>query len=293
MATPQEIINYYAFSKWDYRLYNLRFWDLSMHYGLWDETTRTHRQALLNENRIAASVGRVSSGDSVIDLGCGYGSTAVWLASNIGCRVLGITLSEEQVHAAQRLARARRVQHLVSFAAMDFHKTDLADGSFDVALAIESLAHSSSKITVLKESWRILKPGGRIVLADGFFQKSKNAMTIDEQRIARTCFEGVHVPPVPERHEFEGWLENAGFVQIRWLDKTVSILPTAKRVHRLGKTLLPISRILGKLGVHAFQESHMRAFVNQYYAFRDGLGAYGMFSATKPLPRQQTQKSSK
>src|SRR5204862_1698171 len=83
MPSKREIINYYAFSKLDYRLYNGRFSDLSMHYGMWDQTTRTHREALTNENRIIADIATIRRWDHVADLGCGYGSSAVWLASHL------------------------------------------------------------------------------------------------------------------------------------------------------------------------------------------------------------------
>ncbi len=284
MPNPQEIIDYYAFSKWDYRIYNARFSNLSMHYGLWDETTHTHRQALLNENRVVAAVAGVTRSDFVVDLGCGYGSTAVWLATHIGCRVLGITLSDDQVAAARKLALKHSVDHFVAFATMDYHATKLSDATFDVAIAIESLAHSPHKKRALKEAWRILKPGGRLAVADGFFAKRKDSLTPLENQIARTCFEGVHVPPLPERLEFADWLKSSGFRRIRWCDKTSQILPTAQRVHHLGKFLLPVSKVAAHLGIRGFQTSHMRAFINQFYAFRDGLGVYGIFSAIKPRP---------
>lgn len=281
MPTPQEIIDYYDFSKLDYCLYNGSFCNLSMHYGLWDECTGSHRQALLNENRVLAGLAGIAARDRVIDLGCGYGASAVWLASKIGCPVLGVTLSQSQVDVSRKLAKRYGVDRLATFAAMDFHRLDLSDESFDVAFAIESLSHSADQLRVLKECFRILKPGGRIVVADGYFAKRKTALNVREEMLAKECFAGVHVPPLPEQQEFEAWLRVAGFSMVRCFDKTTSILPTAGRVHRLGKILLPVSRILGALGIRALQTAHMKAFINQYFAFRDGLGMYGVFCARK------------
>jgi SAM-dependent methyltransferase len=148
-------------------------------------------------------------------------------------------------------------------------------------MAIESIAHSSTKERVLAEAFRILKPRGRLVIADGFFAKHKAALTEKERQIARACFEGVHVPPLPERCEFEEWIASAGFVGVEWIEETQAILPTARLVNRLGKLLMPIAKIFSFLGFSALQPRHMRAFINQYFAFRDGLGVYGIFLGRK------------
>jgi tocopherol O-methyltransferase len=282
MPSSQEIVEYYNDSKLDYQIYNLRIDDLAMHYGLWDGTARSHRDALLNENRVIAEIGGVSEEDVVIDFGCGYGSSAVWLAQHVGCRVTGITLSQEQVDGARRLARKRRVDDLLEFLVMDFHSTDLPSGSFDVVIAIEAMAHSPTKERVLAEAYRLLKPTGRIVIADGFFRKPRAALTAVDRRIASACFEGVHVPILPERPEFERWLSDAGFRDIRWYDKTAGILPTGKRVHWLGRILMPLARLFALLGFDFLKPAHMRAFIDQYYAFRDGIGTYGIYFGRKP-----------
>jgi SAM-dependent methyltransferase len=155
------------------------------------------------------------------------------------------------------------------------------DACFDVAVAIESISHSSDKPRVLREILRILKPGGRVVIADGYFGKSKSALSDFEKSVADSCFKGVHVPPLPEKKEFEGFLKNVGFFEIEWFDKTQAILPISKRVHNLAKIILPISRILRIFGIRALSADHLRAFLNQYYAWKDGLGVYGIFRAKK------------
>ena len=280
-STEQDIIDYYFDSKLDYQLYNLRVDDLAMHYGIWDETTRTHREALLNENLVVARIAGIGAADHVVDFGCGYGSSAVWLASHIGCHVSGITLSQDQVDEATRLARERHVGHLVQFCRMDFHQTKFAPETFDIVMAIESIAHSTNKPRVLHEAYRLLKPGGRIVVADGYFLKRKAELTTKEWKIARACFAGVHVPPLAERDEFEQWLGDAGFRSIQWTEKTQAILPTARRVHWLGIILMPVAQMCRLLGFSALRPSHMRAFIYQYHAFRDGIGTYGVFCGTK------------
>jgi ubiquinone/menaquinone biosynthesis C-methylase UbiE len=281
MPTVQDIVDYYQFSKFDYQLYNGSFSNISMHFGLWDEHTRTHKQALLNENRVLADIASITKRDNVADFGCGYGISAIWLAHNRGCRVTGITVDPEQVKFAKELARKNKVQDVVTFETADYHHTVFPDSSFDVVFAIESISHSEHKDTVLREAYRVLKNGGRLVVADGFFAKNPATLTKQEAEIARKCFEGVHVPPVARKEDFEQYIRNAGFSKIAFHDKTNAILPTAKRVNRLGRMMYPLSKVLAPLGVKAMQASHMDAFINQYYAFRDGIGVYGVFHAEK------------
>src|ERR1017187_6626070 len=103
MITESEIIDYYDFSKLDYQIYNTAFSNISMHFGIWDENVKSHREALLNENKVLAGLANITAKDYVLDVGCGYGTTAIWLAKNIGCKVVGITISQKQVDEAREM----------------------------------------------------------------------------------------------------------------------------------------------------------------------------------------------
>lgn len=282
MVTNKEIVDYYDFSELDYKLYNASSSDaISMHFGMWDEHTQSHHEALLNENRVLAEMARITKDDYVIDLGCGYGTSSIWLASHIGCHVVGITLSKKQVATAKELARKSAVEDLTEFWVMDFNAPTFPNDTFDVAFAIESLCHSSDKPNLLREIYRIIKPGGRFIDADGYFKKDKNSLTPREEEIARACCEGVHVPTLPEQSEFESWLAAAGFSNIQWSDKTESILPISKTISHLAWCMLPFSKLLGWIGVRSLSTPHVRAFIDQYYAWRDGIGTYGVFYGEK------------
>jgi cyclopropane fatty-acyl-phospholipid synthase-like methyltransferase len=252
-----------------------------MHFGIWDENVKSHKQALLNENKVLAQLANITVSDCVLDVGCGYGTTSIWLAKNIGCRVVGITISQKQVDEAKEIAKKYGVENLTDFRVMDYHKMDFENGTFDKAIAIESICHSTEQPVVLKEICRILKPTGTLAIADGYFAKDTKNLTAREKEIAQTCFEGVHVPPLAEQKEFEIWLRQVGFSNVQWFDKTKYIMKISKKISDLGKLFLPISKFLGFLGMKAIGTPHVKAFIYQYYAWRDGLGVYGMFVAKK------------
>lgn len=279
--TKEEILHYYDFSKLDYQIYNTARLNISMHFGIWDENVTSHKEALLNENKVLSGLANITSTDYVLDVGCGYGTTAIWLAKNIGCKVVGITISQKQVDEAKVMAKKYGVEHLTDFKVMDFHTLDFQNGTFDTVISIESICHSSNQPVVLKEIYRVLKPTGILAIADGYFAKDTKSLTLKEEEIAQICFEGVHVPPLAEQKEFEMWLRQTGFSKVEWFDKTKYILKISKKISGLAKIFLPIAKLLGLLQIKAIGTPHVKAFIYQYYAWRDGLGVYGMFIAKK------------
>ena len=137
-------------------------------------------------NRILANAGRVSRGTRVLDSGCGIGGSAIWLARNIGAEVTGINLHRQQLAQAEELVRRGQVDSLVSFQREDFSNTRLPAESFDVVWALESMCYAEDKRSFLAESWRVLRPGGRLVVADGFLIKPQ--LTGAEQAVVdRWC----------------------------------------------------------------------------------------------------------
>ena len=98
--TEQETESYYDSEEAIYR----SFWDEdgSVHWGIFDESTGDDfLMACANLNDIMAEKGRIDSSARVLDLGCGNGTTAIWLSENHDCHVTGVDLSGVRVRNAQ------------------------------------------------------------------------------------------------------------------------------------------------------------------------------------------------
>jgi SAM-dependent methyltransferase len=91
----------------------------------------------------------------VLEVGCGWGELAEWLARDTAARVVAVDLSERMVE----LARARGVDAQVG----DVQELPFADGSFDVAVAAWMLYHVPDLDRGLSELARVLRPGGALV----------------------------------------------------------------------------------------------------------------------------------
>ncbi len=112
--------------------------------------------------------GRIDRHSRVLDLGCGNGTTAIWLAESQGCRVTGVDLSEVRVDNAVK-AQAEQSPELRD--RLEFHKasaTELpfADGHFTHLWSQAVIYHVHDKSAALAEAYRVLQDGGIMVFDD-------------------------------------------------------------------------------------------------------------------------------
>lgn len=103
---------------------------------------------------------QVRSDSTVIDIACGKGSSAVFVAEKYGCRVTAVDISAELIEEAKQLAKRRGLSGKISFMVCDAMQLPFEDGSFDVAVSQAMLVLVDDKIRAIKEANRVIKPGG-------------------------------------------------------------------------------------------------------------------------------------
>ena len=226
----EDIVNYYDTCYWDYRFAWANGKNLALHYGYWDSETRSHSDSLLKMNKVLAEHVGILESDYILDAGCGLGGSAIWLAENYGAKVLGITLSDQQVEYATQFAKKRGVSNRVKFQSADFCQTPFDDARFDVVWGLESSCYAVDKESFIKEAYRLLKSGGRLVLADGLAKRRQ--FTEKEWKIIVTCLNGWSVPNLATPDEMKSYFKNSGFCNIIYQDISDYTLPSAKRMHR-------------------------------------------------------------
>jgi ubiquinone/menaquinone biosynthesis C-methylase UbiE len=100
----------------------------------------------------------------VADIGSGEGTLSLLLAQR-ATEVIGIDNSEKMVEYAANVARRNGVAN-VSFRLGDLEELPLDDSSIDLALFSQSLHHAMHPRKAVQEAWRVLRPGGRVVILD-------------------------------------------------------------------------------------------------------------------------------
>ncbi len=275
------IARYYDECYVDYRVLWLNTHNLAIHYGYWDEETRNHSGSLLNMNRMLAEKAGICPGQVVLDAGCGLGGSSIWLAERYQVKVFGVTLAESQARKAHKFATKRGVESLLEFGVADYCAAPFASGSFDVVWGLESICYALDKRTFIKEAHRLLRPGGRLVVADGFANKTTfNAV---EWEAVLAFLDGWAVPNLVTPRQFQNYLEESEFVDVAFTDITSNVIPSAERMHRTAALTTPIQKTLDWMGIRTpAQTRNYHAALRQIELLEGGLACYGVVCATKP-----------
>jgi tocopherol O-methyltransferase len=275
----RRLVAYFEDTKRDYRLWWMTSTALAMHFGFYDENTRDHAEALVNMNRELATRGGVHGDDCVLDAGCGVGGSAIWLARELGARVVGVNVVPGDVERGRRYARRRNVADLVTFELQDMTRTNFPDESFDVVWAIESVCHVPDKREFLAEARRLLKPGGRLVIADAFRQR--RPFGPEDERLLHGWLSAWAVPDLMTPDEFTVAAEENGFSHVQFEDVSVHVRPSSRRMHRLMRVLYPLGVARRALGLFTdVQLANRRSALDQYRVVRRGLLVYGLLVAS-------------
>lgn len=279
MQYQDKVKNYYDYTRGLYRV----FWHgdtNALHYGIWDASTRTLHDALLNTNEFLAEKASVKSGEKVLDAGCGVGGSAFWLAKNRGAFVAGVTISKRQFAKAKALAVLLGLEKQIEFFLQDYTQTDFPEGSFDVVWAIESVCHAVDKSAFLREAYRLLTPKGRLIIADGFLEREPRNKK--EETLLRNFLQGLALDNLAESKKFEGMMHVAGFRNVQNWDKTEAILPTAVALARMSRWSLPLSKVTTWLRLTPqLLVDNNRAGVDQLPLVQNRILTYRIFLAEK------------
>lgn len=272
--------SYYDQTRLDYWWLWFTRGDQSIHFGYRDSNARTHRSSVLNMNRVLAERAGVTAGTKVLDAGCGVGSTSRWLARTYGATVTGITPVAGQVERSRQLTARAGIGDLVCTEQGDYLATGFDDGSFDVVIAQESICHSADKPGFLREAHRVLRPGGRLVIAEYFlFPRPYSA---GEQALLEAWWTGWAIPDLAVGDEFVGWARDTGFDEVDMDDVTTNVRKSLRRLYRITLTFYPGELLLRAVRLRSkVQHGNVIASRDQWKALKRGLWYYGIFSATK------------
>lgn len=284
MYSPSDIIEYYEACENAYR----DAWGMDhnrqLNLGLWEKGTKNLSQALLNLNRKVADLAEIDEHTKVLDAGCGVGGTAIFLSREYGCKVKGISITQRQVNQAKKHAKQLGLDHLADFESQNFMKTTFPDESFDVIIGMESICYAEAKLDFLKEAKRLLKPGGRLVLAENL--QGKAELNEAENRILYTYgFNGCKVQSLDTQADYESNLKALNFNSIEFIDKSKAVRPSILRLRRFFYPAWLYNqwhRLIGK-PFSPTQEANTKMCYYLLSGLDRGLWKYGLIKAVKAM----------
>ncbi len=141
------------------------FLDPSMTYSCayWQGGAQTLEEAQRDKLDLVCRKLGLTAGERVLDVGCGWGSFAIHAAREYGVRVLGVTLSEEQVKLGRTRVREAGLEDLIELRVADYR--ELAGEQFDAISSIGMVEHvGEERIDLYMRTLHgLLRPGGRIL----------------------------------------------------------------------------------------------------------------------------------
>jgi 2-polyprenyl-3-methyl-5-hydroxy-6-metoxy-1,4-benzoquinol methylase len=139
-----------------------------LNFGYWEADTANLYDAQINfRAEVAKLLGPLEPHWLGLEIGCGIGGLAAWLASQAGgARIVCLDLVQEQLVQARARAEVAGVAERILFGRGSSMSIPFAASSFDFAYCIESSFHYPDKAAFAAELFRVLRPGAAAVLAD-------------------------------------------------------------------------------------------------------------------------------
>ncbi|MDE3138166.1 MAG: class I SAM-dependent methyltransferase [Acidobacteriota bacterium] len=147
--------------------YYRTLWGEHLHHGYWIRGDETKEEAQIQLVEHMARAAGIQRGARLLDVGCGFGGSSVYLAQKYGVEATGITISPVQVEMAVAAAAANGPVR-AKFVLMDAQEMTFRPSSFDVVWSLESISHYQRKKEFFASAARLLRPQGTFAIIDWF-----------------------------------------------------------------------------------------------------------------------------
>lgn len=158
----------------------------------------------------------LKEGDVVLDLGSGAGFDAFLASSKVGKtgRVIGVDMTPEMIEKASENAKKGNYGN-VEFRLGEIEKLPVEDNSVDIVISNCVINLSPDKKSVFEEAFRVLKPGGRLMVSDLVLVKELPKIIKESIKAYVGCLAGAAM-----KEKYLDFIEKAGFKNIKVLEQT-------------------------------------------------------------------------
>ncbi len=182
--------------------YYRNLWGEHLHHGYWIRGNETKEKAQLQLIEHLAQVAGIKPGRRILDVGCGFGASSIFLARNYRAQATGITISRIQVEMANQAAARENVN--AKFLLMDAEAMKL-NHSFDVVWSVESIAHYPNKEKFFASAAALLTARGTLAILDWF--KKENLNPSDSRKFIQPIEKGMLVE-LQTMGDYKTWMHS-------------------------------------------------------------------------------------
>ncbi len=276
----KDIIEYYDHTRYDYRT----AWDDSdnpaVHFGFYDEHADKHKDALQNTNKTLAEFANIQKGEKVLDAGCGRGGSCFWLVKNIGAMPVGITPVQSQIDDCINKAIELKLADQCIFVNADYCQMPFEGESFDVVWACESLCHAEDKSLFYKEAYRVLKPGGRVIIAE--YIRSDRPLGESNEQLLAEWLHNWAIPDIDTKEEHNNYATSVGFKDFKVIDYSSKVRVSLRNLYKKSKQFKHISKAWTYFTKRSkLQHKNLIGSIRQFEALEEGLWIYSLMLGVK------------
>jgi tocopherol O-methyltransferase len=253
--------------------YYSSLWGQHIHHGYWVRGDESKEVAQIQLMDHLAQLAEIRTGSRILDIGCGFGGTSLYLAKKYAASTTGITISAVQVQMAKEAAAKTDLD--ASFLLMDAEEMQFAE-PFDVLWSVESISHYHDPRKFFASAAKFLKPGGCFALTD-WFQK-EGLSPADRKKFIQPIEKGMMVE-LRGMNEYSDFLVASGLQVVHRQDLTLN----CAKSWDIGLDIIKDKKfwaLAAKLGAEFV--TNLKSFHAMRAGFASGNFVYGLFVAKMP-----------
>ena len=252
--------------------YYRSLWGEHIHHGYWirgDESKEVAQIQLIDH---LAQLADICTGSRILDIGCGFGGSSLYLARKYSASVTGITISPVQVQMAKEATAKTRLD--ASFFLMDAEQMQFSE-PFDLLWSVESISHYHDPRQFFASAVKFLKPGGCFALTDWF--PKENLSPADKKTFIAPIEKGMMVE-LRRMNDYSDFLVSSGLEIVHRQDLTRN----CAKSWDLGLDIVKDKSFWSLAAKHGVEfVTNLKAFYAMRAGFASGNFVYGLLVAKK------------